>query len=214
MATGADTGKGLSGLVNIVGQIPDDKYFWVTGKGSESGSTRTLPLRSSSGAGGPGEHLTPKRSLNSRRPDHRAAGNGFEPVRPLHRNGPRVDVCNRVPGLAPQLLICSEKFPPDRTAPVDKRAESGRLPRSIICGLAKGSILRKSCLRVSLAISPKAPANSTPVGPPPTITKVNKALGCSVSISRSAASKAEKMRRRISVASSTVLRPGAKGSQW
>ena len=35
-----------------------------------------------------------------------------------------------------------------------------------------GSIDRKSCLSVSLAISPSAPASSTPVGPPPTMTNV------------------------------------------
>ena len=36
-------------------------------------------------------------------------------------------------------------------------------------------MLRKSWVRVSCAISPKAPASSTPVGPPPTIAKVSRA---------------------------------------
>ena len=68
---------------------------------------------------------------------------------------------------------------------------------------------RKSRLSVSWAISPSAPASSTPVGPPPTSTKVIHALRRSGSASRSAASKAIRIRRRISVASSRVLSPGA-----
>ena len=39
-----------------------------------------------------------------------------------------------------------------------------------------GSMSRKSCFSVSWAISPSAPANSTPVGPAPTTTNVIQAL--------------------------------------
>jgi len=63
------------------------------------------------------------------------------------------------------------------------------------------------------AISATAPASSTPVGPPPTITKVSHAARRSGSISRSAASKASRMRRRMSRASSIVLSPGANRAQ-
>jgi hypothetical protein len=72
-----------------------------------------------------------------------------------------------------------------------------------------GRIERKSRRSVSRAISPSAPPSSTPVGPPPTMTKFIHARRISGSCSRSAASKAMRIRRRISVASSTVLSPGA-----
>ena len=75
-----------------------------------------------------------------------------------------------------------------------------------------GRIDRKSDRRVSFAISPSAPASSTPVGPPPTITNVIHARRRSGSASRSAASNAIRIRRRISTASSMVLRPGANGA--
>ena len=79
-----------------------------------------------------------------------------------------------------------------------------------------GWILRKSLRSVSLAISPSAPASSTPVGPPPTTTNVIHSCRTSGSASRSAASNAIRIRRRISNASSMVLRPGANGahSSW
>ena len=72
-----------------------------------------------------------------------------------------------------------------------------------------GSIARKLRRRVSRAISPSEPASSTPVGPPPTSTNVIHSRRRSGSASRSAASNAMRIRRRISVASSMVLRPGA-----
>ena len=78
---------------------------------------------------------------------------------------------------------------------------------------SRGSIARKSRRRVSRAISPSDPASSTPVGPPPTSTNVIQARRRSSSASRSAASKAMRIRRRISVASSRVLSPGAAGAQ-
>ena len=76
-----------------------------------------------------------------------------------------------------------------------------------------GRIERKSLRSVSFAISPRAPASSTPVGPPPTSTNVIHARRTSASASRSAASNAIRIRRRISIASSIVLRPGANGAQ-
>ena len=75
-----------------------------------------------------------------------------------------------------------------------------------------GRIDRKSLRSVSFAISPRAPASSTPVGPPPTSTNVIHAAPRSGSASRSAASNAIRIRRRISMASSMVLRPGAYGA--
>jgi len=63
-----------------------------------------------------------------------------------------------------------------------------------------------------VGISPSAPASSAPVGPPPTITNVIHARSFSGSGSRSAVSKANRILRRMSVASSMVFRPGANSS--
>ena len=60
-----------------------------------------------------------------------------------------------------------------------------------------------------LARSRPAPASSTPVGPPPTRTKVSSSRRRAGSVSRSARSNAIKMRRLIVMASSSVLSPGA-----
>ena len=72
-----------------------------------------------------------------------------------------------------------------------------------------GLIDRKSRLSVSFAISPSAPASSTPVGPPPTTTNVIHSARRLATCSRSAASKAMRILRRICVASSIDLRPAA-----
>ncbi len=68
---------------------------------------------------------------------------------------------------------------------------------------------RKSWRSVSLAISPSAPASSTPVGPPPTITKVSQARRFAGSGSRSARFEGQQDAAADAVASSMVLRPGA-----
>ena len=72
-----------------------------------------------------------------------------------------------------------------------------------------GSMRRKSRTRTVRLMSAMAPASSTPVGPPPTTTKLSSGTRFAGSSSFSADSKAVRMRRRISVACSTVLRPGA-----
>src|ERR1035438_8116151 len=54
---------------------------------------------------------------------------------------------------------------------------------------SRGSMWRKSWRSVSLAISPSAPASSTPVGPAPTMTKFSQARRSAGSPSRSARSK-------------------------
>jgi aldehyde dehydrogenase (NAD+) len=66
------------------------------------------------------------------------------------------------------------------------------------------------------ATSEMEPAISTPVGPPPTIAKVRRRWRSAASVASSARSKAMRMRRRIRVASSMRLRPGATSahSSW
>ena len=73
-----------------------------------------------------------------------------------------------------------------------------------------GSIRRKLPWRPVRASSAIWPAISTPVGPPPTTTKVSQARRASGSGSFSAISKAPKIRPRSSRASSIVFIPGAK----
>ncbi len=73
------------------------------------------------------------------------------------------------------------------------------------------SIWRKSPRRFSCASSAMVPASSTPVGPPPMMTKVSSAWRSSGSLVRSARSKASSSRRRTVVASSSVFRPGREG---
>ena len=75
-----------------------------------------------------------------------------------------------------------------------------------------GRMRRKSCRSDWRAISASAPASSTPVGPPPTMTKVSSRRCLSGSVSRSAASNASSTRRRISSASSSVFKPGARSA--
>ena len=96
------------------------------------------------------------------------------------------------------------------TESTGENADSIRSPPSTSRILADvGSMERKSFLSVSREISATAPASSTPVGPPPIMTKVrSNFLRCS-SFSSSAFSKAVKIRARISRASSSVLSPGA-----
>ena len=75
---------------------------------------------------------------------------------------------------------------------------------------------RNSRGKVCWAISLIVPAISTPVGPPPMTTKVSQASRSASSLARSARSKALIMRARMSNASASVFRPGAKAahSSW
>jgi len=87
---------------------------------------------------------------------------------------------------------------------------STRGPASISTTRASsGRKLRKSSRSVMRASSITAPASSTPVGPPPMIAKVRSSRRRVGSPSSSAFSNATSNRRRIAVASSSVLSPGA-----
>ena len=72
----------------------------------------------------------------------------------------------------------------------------------------------KSPRKVWKAISAMAPATSTPVAPPPTTTKVSRALRRSGSVSHSARSKAIRIRCRISRASPMLFRGSACFAHW
>ena len=71
----------------------------------------------------------------------------------------------------------------------------------------------QDCVEACREISASVPANSTPVGPPPTTTKFNGASASPAAACRSANSNASSTRLRISSASSMVLSPGANDSQ-
>ena len=72
-----------------------------------------------------------------------------------------------------------------------------------------GSMWRKSPRKTRLASSAIAPASSTPVGPPPTTTIVISRRVSSGSGLLSARSNDVSTRRRIAIASSSVLSPSA-----
>ena len=95
-------------------------------------------------------------------------------------------------------------------APRDRRPSTCGAPSSRSTRAWCGSMRRKSRVSAWNATSLMAPASSTPVGPPPTTTKVSHSR-CDAPdrCARSASSNAERMRLRISSASSMVLRPGA-----
>ena len=97
--------------------------------------------------------------------------------------------------------------PPGRSAgPAGRLRAGGSGPGPGRCGGSRGP---GSCRATSASV----PASSTPVGPAPMITKVRQRAGvASGSGSRSATSKAESTRRRISRASSMLLSPGANRS--
>ena len=61
------------------------------------------------------------------------------------------------------------------------------------------------------AISASVPASSTPVGPPPTMAKVSSTRRASGADSASARSNADRIRRRMCSASSSVFSPGMRG---
>ena len=101
-----------------------------------------------------------------------------------------------------------------KTASFSGKPDSTRGPASTsrmcaVCGL----MWRKSRDNVAWASSASAPAISTPVGPAPTRTKVSKRWRIAGSVTLSASSKASSTRRRINVASSIDLRPGASRGQ-
>ncbi len=92
------------------------------------------------------------------------------------------------------VLVCTSTSKPykDACASWDNcGVNGGRIlskPSSNKTLASEVSILPKSSFTVFVANSAIAPANSTPVGPPPTITKVNKARRSAASVSFSGAS--------------------------
>ena len=174
-----------------------------------SGPTRTRPLRSVSA---PVAAATLRPNDEARTPAAQSTVwawiSSVSPVgvstrtRPSSTSTTLVFVRTTTPSLSSWRRAEAER-PGGKVASTRSIASTSTMRAS--CGL----IDRKSLRSVSLAISPSAPASSTPVGPPPIRTKVIHAARSTGSASRSAASNAIRMRRRISVASSMVLRPGA-----
>jgi hypothetical protein len=94
------------------------------------------------------------------------------------------------PSCSSDFLAASDS---DGSNGVSKRgAASTRMMRA-----ERGSIERKSAASARLASSAIAPAISTPVGPPPTMTKLSSRARSAASGSVSAFSKASRMRRRM-----------------
>ena len=167
-----------------------------------------------------------------RHAERRGDGRSGDPSRPQHGLGRQPD-CAGPSGPLAELPVDRQLTPSSSTLvtidPVctstpsrssDRRAasrkRSGNAPST--CGLPSistmradsGRMFRKSCFSDCRAISASAPASSTPVGPPPTMTNVSRRRWTAGSVSRSAASNASSTCLLISSASSSVLRPGAR----
>ena len=88
------------------------------------------------------------------------------------------------------VQICTPSFSKSRAAWLASFSENiGKIrgPASTrITRVSRGLIRRKSLAKVNRLISPMAPANSTPVGPPPTITNVRQLFCSSMLSTRSA----------------------------
>ena len=97
-------------------------------------------------------------------------------------------------------------FPESRSP---KLASGSLPPSSSSTRTDAGSNVRNSPFRQRTASSRTCPASSTPVGPAPTMTIVSYRCRSAGSVVASAISKAPKMRRRSSLASSMVFMPGA-----
>ena len=178
-----------------------------------SGPTRTRPLRSVS---------APVAAATLRPKDEASTPAAQSTVRAWISSVPPVGVSTRTsPSSTCTTLVfvrtITRSFSSWRRAeaerPGGKVASTRSIASTSTIRASWGLIERKSWRSVSWAISPSAPASSTPVGPPPMITNVIHAWRWTGSASRSAASNAIRIRRRISVASSMVLRPGAYGAQ-
>ena len=163
----------------------------------------------------------PIRSTGTVRPRRRPMGDAVLPaaqktVRATIRSSPMHTAC----GSTDVTIVL------DRTStPSSRRSRSacaarssanvGRMrgpPSSRMTRAVAVSMRRKSPRKLWRAIVGNIPANSTPVGPPPTITNVRYAARSASSVAFSASSNAVRKRRRISIASSTFFSPGASAS--
>ena len=199
MATCATPGSGVPPWCRNAAASPTTKSSECPGM-ERSGSTRTRPARSSG---------TP-----------RVVRSGDAATPAAHRTVPATTLSP--PSIAPRestpvTAVRSRTSTPSRCseARAASRSLSGNEGR--IVGPASTRMMRawpvsmdrNSSRSVRRAISARVPASSTPVGPPPTRTKVSSSCRLAGSLSRSARSNASSTRRRISSASSSVLSPGA-----
>src|SRR5262249_50238376 len=102
-----------------------------------------------------------------------------------------------------------ERLPRPFRQPVTEDARISLPPSNRTTLTSAGSKRRKLSFKARLASSAICPEISTPVGPPPTTTKVSHARRESISSSSSAISKAPKIRSRCTSASARVFMPGA-----
>ncbi len=164
-----------------------------------SGSTTTRPARSS---GTPSERASGDASDAGRPED----GPGGDPVAAHDDAVGRRCRSRRRPS---RTSTPSARAPPGPSARAPRERPGGcaARPRRGRCGRRAGRSTGSRTPSTCREISAIAPASSTPVGPPPTRTKVSSARRRPGSVSRSAFSKARRMRRRISSASSSVFEP-------
>ena len=203
IATGATPGSGRPSLVGEERDVADDEHVRVPGD-------RQIA---------PDRHAP--RAVERARRDTRASGVARTPA--AQSTVARRDALLRRPAPHPRVDRGHERAGahldaerPRASAP-RARGELGREGRqdarpgldehdARVAGIDAAEVARAGVAARSRAI---APASSTPVGPPPTITKVSSARRASGVAARARrASNASRMRRRISSASSMRLEPG------
>ena len=140
-----------------------------------SGSTTTRPARSNCAPARSASTL-PRREARTPAA-HSTVCVGDPLVLAVHRDGHAVgidlrDASARCASRTPRAINCLSAFAERSGGKVGRTRGS---PSTSRIAASRGSMWRKSWRTVSLAISPSAPASSTPVGPPPTMTKFSQA---------------------------------------
>ena len=211
IAPWATPGVGWSGFHGSTAASPTTKISGWPGI-VRSGSTMTRPARS---VVAPVASATVRAKLavsDARRPEDGPGRDRLLGRRQARRRGRRPRPGRRPSSPSgPSHRASRAGAGPTPTDRADRAAGRDPSPRSGSTRVWSERIDRKSRLSVSWAISPSAPASSTPVGPPPTSTNVIHARRRSGSASRSAASKAIRIRRRISSRVLDRLQPGRDG---
>ena len=207
----ATPGTGFSGVHGCTAASPSDEDLGVAGDGEvRPDPDPAVAVRLRADRRRPRSART---STRARPPPTASCGPGSPP----RRRGPRpardARRCGRPSSPCARRRRASRAGgTPTRRPSAGTSAGSGRAPRragSGRPGAGSSGSRRGACRSRSRPARPRARRRS---GPPPTITNVIHASRRCGTASRSAASNAMRIRRRISVASSIVLSPGANGA--
>ena len=193
---GGKAGQRAMGALDLCG-VADRENFGVAGE-AQIGPTATRPPRPGSTPSrvAAGEAATPAAQIKERLSMRSSPSTAPSPSHWVTAAPSRNSTPSRIRARAATVDSRGGKLG-NRRGPA-----STRTMRAVV-----GSIRRKSRVSAALASSARAPASSTPVGPPPMMTKVKSRCRSAASSLSSARSKARRMRRRIVVASSIFFCP-------